>query len=212
MEGVLGGGRASGRAAYPRKAFSGDQRGPLRIRSVRAHPGTFSLLLLALAVAGSWNAKALFASEGAEEYLLGPTDPRTILAISPEWQAIYDSYAPDPVAFARLSEMAQAGSGFKVEVLLGSWCGDSRRQVPKFLKIEDLLGDHPLPATYVGVHKQRELRGDSVKGKDIQGIPSFIVYRDGKEIGRITEIPKDSMEGDLASILSGESQTEGGLK
>lgn len=172
----------------------------------------FSLILAALAFAGSWTAPALFASEGTEEYLLGPTDPKTILAISPEWQAIYDAYAPEPVAFAHIAEMTQAGAGYKVEVLLGSWCADSRRQVPKFLKIQDLLGDHAFPATYVGVHKRRELRGDAVKGKNIQGIPTFIVDRDGKEIGRITETPKGSLEGDLAAILLGESQTEESLK
>jgi len=160
------------------------------------------------AVTGSWTLGLHIASDGTTEYLLGPTDPNAILAISPEWRDIYDSYAPEPAALARLHEMARPGRGLTVEVILGSWCSDSRRQVPKFLKIEDLLGDDALPATYVGVHKQRELRGAAVEGKNIRGIPSIIVRREGKEIGRITETPQATVEGNLAAILSGESQTE----
>ena len=34
----------------------------------------------------------------------------------------------------------QANSGVRVLVFLGTWCGDSKREVPRFLRIVDAAG------------------------------------------------------------------------
>jgi hypothetical protein len=41
-------------------------------------------------------------------------------------------------------------------------------------------------------------------GFDITNVPTFIFYRNGKEINRIVESPVISLEKDMLSILAGE--------
>ncbi len=45
-------------------------------------------------------------------------------------------------------------------------------------------------------------KGD-VKPFDVERVPEFIFYRDGKEIGRIVESPKETLEKDMLKILKG---------
>ena len=42
---------------------------------------------------------------------------------------------------------------------------------------------------------------DEVEDLDIQFIPTFIFYKNKKEIGRITEIPESTLEGDIEKII-----------
>jgi len=51
-----------------------------------------------------------------------------------EWaRAGYDDYFPNPAVLKALSEIDTAGTTFKV--FFGTWCGDSRREVPRMLKL-----------------------------------------------------------------------------
>ena len=42
------------------------------------------------------------------------------------------------------------------------------------------------------------------KGLNIHRVPTFIFYKDNKEIGRIVEYPKQDFERDILTIISGE--------
>ncbi len=141
--------------------------------------------------------------EGGQGPLLGETTPAAILAVSPEWEANYELYEPGAASLEAIDAALTARRGeYRVEVILGTWCGDSRDQVPKFLKIWDILGRNRLPATFLGVERSREERPASLAGKKIERIPTFIVYGKDGEIGRIVETPKLTFEEDLAAILT----------
>jgi hypothetical protein len=144
-------------------------------------------------------------SEEAEEekMLLGKTTPEALLAITPEWQAIYEGYKPDQEVLDSLHDRANSLRGeLEVEVILGTWCGDSRRQVPKYLKVWDLMGRNLFRSSFAGIDRTKKNPSDVVTGKDIQWVPTFIVYRNGAEMGRIIETPKLSVEEDLEAILA----------
>ena len=89
-----------------------------------------------------------------------------------------------------------------MEVYMGTWCPDSREQVPVFYKILKSAGYDTdrvkiffLPRDY-GSHPL-------VKGKNIIRVPTFVFYKNGKPLGRIIEYPMESMEKDMLKILSG---------
>ena len=42
------------------------------------------------------------------------------------------------------------------------------------------------------------------EGLDIQRTPTFIFFKNGVEIGRIVETPRDSLENDILKIVSGQ--------
>ena len=51
------------------------------------------------------------------------------------------------------------------------------------------------------VGRDKKAEGTEVDLLDIKYVPTFIVYRNGKEIGRIVESPQTTLEGDLKNIL-----------
>jgi thiol-disulfide isomerase/thioredoxin len=143
------------------------------------------------------------AAESSQKMLMGPESVRAILKISPDWKAGYEKYEPDGSALDRLRQSASAlENDLAIDVIFGSWCGDSREQVPKFLKIQHEIGRKLLPAKLLAVDRSKKNPEDAVAGKGIERVPTFIVYWKGVEIGRIVETPKSSVEADLAEILA----------
>ena len=132
----------------------------------------------------------------------GSVAPERILEIAPEWKTTHDAYEPDALAVQRIREDADRAHGtLSIEVVFGSWCSDSREQVPRFIKVMETLPPDAIPVRYVGVQKAKEERGEIVTRLKLTAIPTIVVSRAGEEIGRIVETPQSSIEEDLAAIL-----------
>jgi len=120
----------------------------------------------------------------------------------------YDAY---PIDSAIIGQLRTSLSGKHLTIFLGTWCGDSRREVPRFLKILDCCGIDSASVDLVTVSNADSLYkqspGHEERGRDIFRVPDFIVLDQGKEIGRIVESPVVSLEKDLQSIVSGASYT-----
>lgn len=111
----------------------------------------------------------------------------------------YNSYNVDENAFMKTGKIDKS---IKIKVLFGSWCGDSRREVPRFIKILKHLKFKNKKVQYIGLDRSKTAPGLDVMEYNIQYVPTFIFYRNGKEIGRIIETPTESLEKDLIKILS----------
>lgn len=94
-------------------------------------------------------------------------------------------------------------SNLNITVVLGTWCGDSREFVPPFLKILDTLGFPGQNLKLICVDRQKNGMGDEVKDLDVKLVPTIIFYKDGNEIGRIIESPKQGLEKDFLKITTG---------
>jgi len=90
----------------------------------------------------------------------------------------------------------------KIEMILGTWCGDSKEQVPRFFKILDALKYKSRKLTIFCVDRLITAEGVDKKKSNLEKVPTFIIYRKNKEIGRIIEIPMVSLEKDLLKILN----------
>ena len=93
----------------------------------------------------------------------------------------------------------------RVEVYLGTWCPDSLREVPKFLKIVDELKSKygkDLAVSFYALDRDKQKPADLIAGKDIEKVATFIVYRGDNELGRIIEKPKGLLEDDLLALLA----------
>ena len=94
---------------------------------------------------------------------------------------------------------------------MGTWCGDSKREVPKFYKLLD-EAQFPLDRlTMVGVSRERanykQSPGGEEEGLHIARVPTFIFYKDGEEINRFVETPVQSLEEDVLQLLKGAYQS-----
>ncbi len=87
------------------------------------------------------------------------------------------------------------------KIILGTWCHDSQREVPGFIKIAEHWGLGSL-ITMIGVDKNKEAGDISISDLGIELVPTFIIYYGGEEIGRIIESPIESLEKDIIKILS----------
>lgn len=85
------------------------------------------------------------------------------------------------------------------KIFMGTWCSDSRRDVPKFIKIADSTGFN----TYeiIGLDHNKVSGLGIEKDFKIEKVPTFIFFKDGKEKGRIIENPTKSMQEDIVDIL-----------
>jgi hypothetical protein len=137
----------------------------------------------------------LWASRGGEEELTRDK----ILATGQEWQQKYDEYRPPDDMVDALK--ARLGADVKIDVYLGIWCPDSRNNVPPFIKTVDLAAGQAT-VRYIGVPRKasKDIKY-FVDEAQVERVPTFIVYRAGKEIGRIVENPKTGIIEDLMEIV-----------
>jgi hypothetical protein len=105
-----------------------------------------------------------------------------------------------------------AKKGFKMVIYLGTWCGDSKREVPRMFKIIDQCGvtaDHIKLYTVNNrdsFYKQTPGRESAIDR--IFRVPTFIVFDEGGvEMGRIIESPVQSLEKDMLDILNRNNYT-----
>ena len=127
-------------------------------------------------------------------------DKNKILATGQEWKDNYMNYRVDESFLETLK--TKIGDNLKIDVYLGTWCSDSLNNVPKFIKIIDTVGEDNIPVNYYNVERKpsRDVKY-YVEDLKVERVPTFIFYRDGKEIGRIIENPKNSLAEDFLEII-----------
>lgn len=91
-------------------------------------------------------------------------------------------------------------SDLHIEVFFGTWCHDSEREVPRFLKI--LTYNNSISSALIGLDFQKMEPSGVSANKDIKYTPTFVVYRHNKEIGRIIERPQTSLTADISAMLT----------
>ncbi len=99
----------------------------------------------------------------------------------------------------------------KILIFMGTWCGDSKREVPRFIKILEAT-DFPMEnLKIVAVDRRKDYYKKSPTGEEwglsIKRVPTFIFYKDGKETNRIIESPITSLEADIQAIVTAAEYT-----
>lgn len=119
-----------------------------------------------------------------------------------EWfDAEYANYTLDTESLSEIDAEAFAES--EILIIMGSWCGDSRREVPRFYKILDYMGYDSKKITLVNVNTSKKAKTFDVEKHNLQRVPTFIFLNNktDSEIGRIIESPKITLEKDLVKIF-----------
>lgn len=125
----------------------------------------------------------------------------------PEFKEMYDplyaAYVPDAATMIELKKLVKKE---KIKIVFGTWCGDSKVNVPNFFKVLDNLQFKEKNVEIIAVDGAKKAENGIIDGLNIQRVPTFIVYdKKGKELGRIVEHPKTTLEGDLLAIYQKKS-------
>ncbi|WP_379090486.1 thioredoxin family protein [Pedobacter sp. UC225_65] len=112
----------------------------------------------------------------------------------------YKAYVPDSTSLPELGKLLK---GKKITIVLGTWCGDSKFQVPHFLKIMDALKIDEDKITFIAVDGTKKAENGLIDNLKITNVPTFIFTdKKGVEVGRVTERPQQTLEKDMLVVLA----------
>ena len=135
-----------------------------------------------------------------ERILIGPVE-RSAFQDSTWYTENYSLYKHQKRLIQQIDSL---DDGDSVCVVFGSWCSDSHMWVPMFLSITDSTTmAHKLG--FIAVPRSKGWIEQLHAGLDIEKVPTFIFYHDGKEIGRIIEEPTGDIGDNIVEILEGKS-------
>ncbi len=144
-------------------------------------------------------------TKNGNEMLLGNCT-RACLLQKPFSDWFVKNYNEYKVDSSQIPELNKRFKKKNITLFLGTWCGDSRREVPRLLKILDAAGVNEKQINLImvsnedGMYKQSPQHEE--KGMNIIRVPTIILSHGKNEAGRIIESPKRSLEIDLLDILN----------
>lgn len=153
-----------------------------------------SIIVVAISMVISFSAYA------QDEMLLGHISKSDLLQ-SPyvTWYVENDrNYQVDRAALSGLDELL---AGVEIKIVMGTWCHDSKREVPRFYKILENKGT--IDTQMIALDRNKQAPAGEIDGMGITNTPTFIFYKDGEELNRIVETPVESLEKDMVKILQG---------
>ncbi|MBL7816354.1 MAG: hypothetical protein JNL70_15140 [Saprospiraceae bacterium] len=121
----------------------------------------------------------------------------------------YDDYKPNADIVAQLKRLPT--KDLHIKIFFGSWCGDTKREMPRLLKVLDDIG---FPSAHIhfiavssddAVYKQSKNREE--RGYNVFRVGCYVIEKNGREVNRIIEYPAYSMERDLLTIFTGQNYT-----
>jgi len=135
----------------------------------------------------------------SKQILTGWLTQQQLFGQSQEYQLEKDRYLPDTESREKLKTLI---ADVQLIIFLGTWCPDSRREVPRFLKIMELIKNPHITFKLFGLDRSKRDPDGLAEKYKIEFVPTFIVLHNEVEIGRIVETPIVSIEQDLVEIVT----------
>jgi thiol-disulfide isomerase/thioredoxin len=120
----------------------------------------------------------------------------------PEYHQFTARYDTVRVSEEIVGLIRQLESEVYFTVFFGTWCEDSQRELPRFLKVVDMVGISGDRIKLYGVDRSKKSSDGLTEKFDIEYVPTIIFLKNGAEIGRIIEKPHATIEEDMVSILA----------
>ena len=116
------------------------------------------------------------------------------------YKSNYSDYKVDE---ALVEDLKSLSKDIEIKTFMGTWCEDSQRETPNFYKLLEAIKFKKKNHFLYAVSRDKTTPQQFEKDLNITNVPTFIFYKDGKEINRIVEYPIESLEKDMLNILSG---------
>lgn len=99
-------------------------------------------------------------------------------------QENYKAYQPHA---AGLQMLRQYKDSVRFLIFMGTWCEDSHFIIPRFFALADAAALAADRISLVGVDRNKTTWGQLSATLHVDLVPTIIVYRQGKELGRVVE-------------------------
>ena len=108
-------------------------------------------------------------------------------------------YTPDP--FIKQA-MDSAKKNVQLVIFGGTWCEDTQNILPKFFSLQEQTGFPDDHITFYGVDRNKKTLGNIAAAFGITNVPTIIVMKNGKEVGRVIEYgTTGKWDAELAALL-----------
>jgi thiol-disulfide isomerase/thioredoxin len=105
---------------------------------------------------------------------------------------------------AAVSAIAAKASKINIVIFGGTWCDDTHQLLPKYLSLLQAANFPDDHLTLIAVDRKKQTLGGFNNVFHITNVPTCIVMKDGKEIGRIVEYGKNGfVDKELGEMVSG---------
>ena len=164
------------------------------------------MFLSILIVAGGWTEIPVIhsqqsfqkTSEDGMDMLVGKITKEDLYREFSAFKEKAEAYSPRTEIVEKIGKGSQKTS---VVLFLGTWCKDSISEAPKFLKTYDLAANPNLSLEIYAVNRKKKDGLGMAERFKLERVPTVIFLRDGKEMSRIVEYPRKSMEEDFLRIM-----------
>ena len=146
--------------------------------------------------------KVIFDEKAEQEILYGKcnTDGFSLDQFREWHDKEFDGYEVDIATLEAMNE--DEFHSLTITIVMGTWCEDSRREVPRFYKILDEYSFDEDNVNLLCVNREKKIMTMDISELDIEFVPTIIFYKNDQEVGRIIETPKESLEKDLLNIIN----------
>jgi thiol-disulfide isomerase/thioredoxin len=108
-------------------------------------------------------------------------------------------YGPDSNT---LNAMERTRGKLQFVLFGGTWCEDTQFILPQFFKLQEMSGVPDSVITFFGVNRAKKSLSHITEAFGITNVPTIIVMKDGKEMGRVVEYGKTGKwDKELAEII-----------
>ncbi|MDA3819861.1 MAG: hypothetical protein PF590_05310 [Candidatus Delongbacteria bacterium] len=168
----------------------------------------FVMIVMAVGVTAQEDNKVVYDSAAQQNILIGKCDWEAFQQddFSDWFNEGYNAYHPDEKLMQQLARSLK-GRELSFKVYQGSWCPDSRRELPRLKKITDGLKSD-VYTDIISLNRAKRLNNNALPEDNIEFVPTIVIYLDGVEVGRIVEEPDYSLEADIVKYLKAELNEE----
>ena len=138
-------------------------------------------------------------------FLLGKIDKNGLTSENyNEWfSKNYEDYELDQASIEAIRSRLK---DYQITMFMGTWCGDSKKEVPRFYKILEACNFPEDQLTVIALSRKSDMYKQSPNhyeaGLNIHRVPTFIFYKNRKEVNRIVEHPVETLEKDILTIIT----------
>lgn len=151
----------------------------------------------------TFNDSKIIESSESEEYtdIIGLFD-RKELSNNPHAEWFDQNYSDYNLDQKTLDKLKPLFKDLEITVFMGTWCSDSRKEIPVFYKLIDKLNFDEKSIELIGMTLEKTTPDSLELNQNLINVPTFIFKKDGKEINRIVEFPLETIEKDILEILT----------
>ncbi len=103
---------------------------------------------------------------------------------------------------AHVNAMKEGKGKLKYLVFGGTWCSDTQFILPKFFKLQEAATVADGDISFFATDRNKKTIGNITEVLNIKNVPTIIVMKEGKEVGRVIEYGSTGMwDQELADLV-----------